>query len=247
VTIQVALDGVMVPQDGEHARARGRTTDDPDPPRHEQRYGHVGPEPPASTDGTLGRAWHEAAVGTVAFFDPAGNRLETTYLARMPEPFKATFTAGLEAEMQAIVEERPDINICFASDGAAPQWTALEAMRSRLSASATGHRMMLVDAFHVAEYVQLAANATEGDKTSGAKILAATWREIIREEQGGVPRVLRAMRARRLKATTKTQRKDINRAIDYIKNQHGRGRMNYPDALARNYPILRGQTRVGAR
>ena len=91
-TIQVALDGVMVPQDGAHARARGRKTDDQDPPRHEQRYGQVGPEPPSSTDGTLGGAWHEAAVGTVAFFDADGNRLKTTYLARMPEPFKATLT-----------------------------------------------------------------------------------------------------------------------------------------------------------
>jgi hypothetical protein len=84
-TIQVALDGVMVPQDGEHARARGRKTDDPDPPRHEQRYGHVGPEPPSATDGTAGRAWHEAAVGTLAFFDADGNRLKTTYLARAQE------------------------------------------------------------------------------------------------------------------------------------------------------------------
>ena len=231
-TIQVALDGVMVPQDGEHARARGRKTDDPDPPRHEQRYGHIGPEPPSSTDGTMGRAWHEASVGTVAFFDADGNRLKTTYLARMPEPFKATLTAGLEAEMQAVVEERPDINICFASDGAAPQWTALDAMRSRLPASATGHRMTLVDAFHVAEYVQLAANAVEGEHTSGAKILAATWRETIKEETNGVPRVLRAMRSRRSKASTKTARKDLKRAIDYIANQHKLGRMNYPDALA---------------
>lgn len=246
-TIQVALDGVMVPQDGEHARSRGRKTDDPEPPRHEQRYGHVGPEPPTSSDGTLGRAWHEAAVGTVAFFDEKGNRLKTTYLARMPEPFKATLTAGLEAEMLAVIEERPEINICFASDGAAPQWTALEAMRSRLPASATGHRMALVDAFHVAEYVQLAANATEGENTSGAKILAATWRETIREEEGGVARVLRAMRARRLKASTKTQRKDITRAIDYITNQQALGRMNYPEALARNYPIGTGITEAAAK
>lgn len=246
-TIQVALDGVMVPQDGEHARARGRKTDDPDPPRHEQRYGHVGPEAPSSSDGTMGRAWHEAAVGTVAFFDADGNRLKTTYLARMPEPFKAALVAGLEAEMQAVVEERPDINICFASDGAAPQWASLEAMRSRLPASATGHRMALVDAFHVAEYVQLAANATQGENTSGAKILAATWREIIREEEGGVARVLRAMRARCVKATTKTQRKDIKRAIDYIRNQHALGRMNYPDALARNYPIGTGVTEAAAK
>jgi len=246
-TIQVALDGVMVPQDGEHARARGRKTDDPDPPRHEQRYGQVGPEPRAATDGTLGRAWHEAAVGTVAFFDAEGNRLKTTYLARMPEPFKATLTAGLEAEMLAVLGERPDINICFASDGAAPQWTALEAMRSRLPASASGHRMALVDAFHVAEYVQLAANAVEGERTSGAKVLAATWRETIKEETNGVPRVLRAMRSRRAKASTKTARKDLKRAIDYIANQHKLGRMNYPEALARNFPIGTGVTEAAAK
>ncbi len=246
-TIQVALDGVMVPQDGEHARARGRKTDDPAPPRHEQRYGHVGPEPPSSTDGTLGRAWHEAAVGTVAFFDRDGNRLKTTYLARMPEPFKATLTAGLEAEMRAIVEERPDINICFASDGAEPQWAALGAMRARLPAWATGHQMTLVDAFHVAEYVQLAANAVEGENTSGAKVLAATWRETIKEETHGVPRVLRVMRSRRAKTSGKTARTDLARAIHYIANQHRLGRMAYPEALARNYPIGTGITEAAAK
>lgn len=246
-TMQVALDGVMVPQDGEHARARGRKTDEPAPPRHEQRYGHVGPEPPSSSDGTMGRAWHEAAVGTVAFFDADGKRLKTTYLARMPEPFKATLTAGLEAEMQAVVQERPDINICFASDGAAPQWAALDAMRARLPASATGHRMSLVDAFHAAEYVQLAANAVEGDDSSGAKILAATWRETLKEETNGVARVLRAMRSRRRKVSGKTARKDLDRAIHYIANQHRLGRMNYPEALSRNYPIGTGITEAAAK
>ena len=246
-TIQVALDGVMVPQDGEHARARGRKSDDPDPPRHEQRYGHVGPEPPSSRDATVGRAWHEAAVGTVAFFDADGDRLKTTYLARMPEPFKATLCAGLEAEMRAVLEERPDINICFASDGAAPQWTALDAMRSRLPASATGHQMTLVDAFHVAEYVQLAANAIEGENTSAAKILAATWRETIKEEADGVSRVVRAMRSRRTRVATKAQRKDLDRAIDYIAHQHKLGRMNYPEAIARNYPIGTGVTEAAAK
>lgn len=246
-TIQVALDGVMVPQDGEHARARGRKTDDPDPPRHEQRYGQVGPEPPSSTDGTLGRAWHEGAVGTVAFFDAQGNRLKTTYLARMPEPFKATLVAGLEAEMRAVVDERPDINLCFASDGAAPQWAALDAMRSRLPASAIGHQMTLVDAFHVAEYMQLAANAVDGENTSSAKILAATWRETIKEHVDGVPRVLRAMRSRRAKVSSTARRKDLQRAIDYIAHQHTVGRMNYPEALARNYPIGTGVTEAAAK
>jgi len=84
VTIQVALDGVMVPQDGEHARARGRKTSSPEPPRHERRYGPIGAESPASTDGHAGRAWHEASVGTLAYFDRKGERLQTIYLGRMP-------------------------------------------------------------------------------------------------------------------------------------------------------------------
>ena len=38
VTVQFGLDGVMVPQDGEHCDPRGRTPKgDPDPPRHERR------------------------------------------------------------------------------------------------------------------------------------------------------------------------------------------------------------------
>jgi len=76
-TLQIALEGVMVPQDGEHARPRGRKTDDPEPPRHEQRYGPGGLGAPASNDHHMGRSWHEASVGTVGFFDTAGRRLKT--------------------------------------------------------------------------------------------------------------------------------------------------------------------------
>jgi hypothetical protein len=54
-TVQAALDGVMVPQDGEYAKPRGRKTDSPDPPRHEQRYGVMGWAAPAANDGMLGR------------------------------------------------------------------------------------------------------------------------------------------------------------------------------------------------
>ncbi|MFC1642617.1 hypothetical protein ACFL5O_08020 [Myxococcota bacterium] len=43
VTMQVGLDGVMVPQEGEHCKPRGRQPADgkPDPPRHERTYGVV--------------------------------------------------------------------------------------------------------------------------------------------------------------------------------------------------------------
>ena len=247
VTVQVALDGVMVPQDGEHARPRGRKSKSPEPPRHEQRYGVVGDGGPAANDSTLGRAWHEASVGTLAFFDAGGERLDTIYLGRMPEAHKATLCAELEAELGSVLRERPDMNIVWASDGADPQWQALAAIESRLPAVATGHRMKLVDAFHVAEYVQHAADAIWGTGTGDAKVHAATWREMIKEKSDGPAEVLRSMRARTGRARGTSAKKELHAAIDYIARQNKLGRMKYVEAQKRGYPIGTGVVEAAAK
>ena len=242
VTVQAGIDGVMVPQDGEHAMPRGRKSESPDPPRH----GVVGMGP-AEHDGMMGRAWHEASVATLGFFNGQGVRLKTIYVARMPEPNKATTVASLEEELLAVLRERPDLNIVFASDGAAPQWTALEAIKSRLPKEHTGHVMDLVDGFHVAEYVQQAAEAIEGPSSPAARILAATWRETLKAEDDGAATVLRSMRARSASVEFKTRQKELASAIQYIANQNAAGRMNYADALNRNYPIGTGITEAAAK
>ena len=242
VTIQVGIDGVMVPQDGEHAMPRGRQTENPDPPRH-----GVVASGPAEHDGMMGCAWHEASVGTLGFFNEDGVRLKTIYVARMPEPHKATTAATLEQELAAVLRERPDLNIVFASDGAAPQWEALEAIKHRLPETFTGHTMDLVDAFHVAEYVQEAANAIEGTDSPEARVLAATWRETLKEHDDGAEKVLRSMRARIPTVMSETRRKDLTTAINYIANQNDANRMDYADARRRNYPIGTGITEAAAK
>jgi hypothetical protein len=247
VTVQVALDGVMVPQDGEYAKPRGRETKSSEPPRHEQRYGPIGGEAPADSDGTSGRSWHEASVGTLAFFDASGERLRTIYLAHMPEPHKATLVSELEAELGAVLRERPEMNIVFASDGAEPQWGMLDAIASRLPSNWTGHSMKLVDAFHVAEYLQMAANAIHGVDSGDAKVLAATWREIVKETQDGAERILRSMRARSSSPRGRNAKKDLKSAITYIARQHALGRMAYVEAQKRNYPIGTGVTEAAAK
>lgn len=247
VTVQVALDGVMVPQDGEHARPRGRKTDSPDPPRHEQRYGVIGGAAPASNDGAEGRSWHEASVGTLAFFDEGGRRLKTTYVARMPEAGKATTVDTLKKELLAVVDERSDINIAFASDGAAPQWASLAAIKRQLPESFTGHTMDLVDAFHAAEYVQKAADASEGTDSPESRILAATWRETLKERDDGAATVLRSMRARLAGIQGAGRRKEAEAAIGYIANQNDLGRMRYAEATRRHYPIGTGITEAAAK
>jgi hypothetical protein len=244
VTMQVGIDGVMVPQDSENARPRGRKTDSPEPPRHEQRYGPVGADAPATRDGNNGRAWHEASVGTIAFFDAEGRRLDTIYLGRMPEPRKATLVEQLEAEMLSALAERSTMNVVFASDGAEPHWTVLDHMQRSAAEICRGDMMKLVDAFHVAEYVQKAADAVEGAGSSDAAILAATWRETLKEKAGGAETVLRSMRALRPRAPNAG---DLDEATSYIATQHAMGRMNYADARIRNYPIGTGITEAAAK
>lgn len=242
VTVQVGIDGVMVPQDGEHAMPRGRKSESPEPPRH----GVVGMGP-AEHDGMTGRAWHEASVATLGFFNDQGVRLKTIYLARMPEPNKATTVASLEEELLAVLRERPDLNIVFASDGAAAQWSALEGIKSRLPKDLTGHTMDLVDGFHVAEYIQEAAEAIEGPSSPEARILAATWRETLKEQDNGADWVLRSMRARLPSVEFKTRQKQLAGAIQYIANQNEAGRMSYAEARRRNYPIGTGITEAACK
>lgn len=246
VTVQVGLDGVMVPQDGEYAKPRGRKSEEPEPPRHEVRYGPPTTAPPANSDGTRGRAWHEASVGTLAFFDGEGNRLHTIYHGRMPEAGKATLVKHLQDELMSVIAERKDMNVVFASDGAPPQWSSLHAMAEALPSSFTGHTMDLVDAFHVAEYLQQAANAIEGEDASAARIQSATWRETMKEP-GGPNAVLRSMRARRGRVPTAARKTDLDTAIAYVDRQHKAERMNYAEAIERHYPIGTGITEAAAK
>jgi hypothetical protein len=246
-TMQVALDGVMVPQDGEHARPRGRKTDDPSPSRHEIRYGPIRPVYPAANDDKSGRAWHEASVGTVSFWDADGEHLRTVYIAEMPEERKRTLVERLEQEVHAALEDRPDLNVVFASDGALTQWDALEAIAKRLPATATGHRMFLVDLFHVAGYLGSAANVVEGDGTPEAKLLTTHWRETMKTFDDGTQRVLKMMRYRRDQQTNAAKREAIQSAIDFIANQAENGRTKYAEAIARNYPVGTGITEAAAK
>ncbi len=247
VAIQVALDGVMVGQDGEHCQRRGRKTDEPSPPRYATRY-DLGPilGPAASDDGT-GRTWHEASVGTLSFIDEEGHVLKTTYLARMPEGGKASLVDQLHDELFAVLDERPDVTVCFASDGAKYHWKVLAGMAAQLPKEATGDVYFLVDFFHVAGYLSQAANAIEGDDTPEAKLMASNWREIVREFGDGAERVLKSMRYHRGKVRGEARRKRVQEAINYLAEQARNERTGYAEARRNNLPIGTGITEAAAK
>jgi hypothetical protein len=243
----VALDGVMVPQDGEHARPRGRKTDDPAPPRYVARYGPMGDDAPAAHDDKNGRAWHEASVGTLSFWDAEGEHLRTIYMGRMPEVRKKTLVEQLEAELTTVLKERPDLNICFASDGALTNWDALEGIAARLPENASGDRMFLLDLFHVAGYLGEAANVVAGDGTPQSKALMSQWRETMKLFEDGTARTLKTLRYHRDKMTTEKEREGLQDVIDFIANQAQNDRTQYARATERKYPVGTGVTEAAAK
>jgi hypothetical protein len=247
VTIQAALDGVMVPQDGEHAGARGRVTETPNSPRHEAHYPPLLGPGPAANDGVLGRSWHEGCVATLSCWDKDGELLKTIYLARMPESGKGTIADELEDELNAALARRADLHVQFAADGDAHQWSLLEAMAVRLPEAATGEVSYLLDFFHGAEYVQLAANAVEGKDSPGARVLAAHWREMLKELEDGPERVLKSMRYYRDREKRADPRKDLDTAINFLTNQANQGRMAYAAERAAHRPIGTGVVEAAAK
>lgn len=247
VTVQVGLDGVMVPQDGEFTKTRGRTPKGPpQPSRHEQRYG-MGKDCPADIDGKEGRAWHEASVGTVSFWDGEGEHLGTLYCGRMPESGKKTVIAQVEEELKAVLAERPDLRVVFGSDGAPLHWEAFEQMASRLPKKNADDAKQILDFYHAAEYLTDGANAALGTGTIEAKLQAATWRETLRHHPEGASKVLGSMRYFRTQCRTEERREEVDSAVSFLAKQANAGRMDYATAKEEKLPIGTGVTEAAAK
>lgn len=247
VTVQVGVDGVMVPMDGENAKPRGRKTDSPKAPRHETRYGPTSQNCVALQDGVDGRAWHEASVGTLAFYDEDGNELRTIYLGRMPETKMVTLADDLELELNHALSQRPDLDIVVASDGDRHQWEILEQIVLRLPGTLTGTVRYLLDFFHAAEHLGEAAALVHGSGTPECEVEASGWSSTLKHVEDGAERVLKKLRYHRDRLPTKAKRDSMQEIIDYLATNNSAGRLRYAEARAVNKPIGTGVTEAACK
>jgi hypothetical protein len=248
--VQVALDGVMVPQDGEHVKRRGRRSERAEPARHERRYGELTPEAPANDDDRAGRSWHEAFVATLAFWDGRQEPMQplrTIYMGRMPETNHETISLWLEEELRSVLAERPDLDVTFASDGDALQWQHLEGIEAGLPPHSERRTTFNLDFWHALSYVHRAANAAHGEGTAEAKVQAEQWRETLRQYDDGAARVLKSMRYFRSQAADAASRDELQVAIGYLAHQSAEGRMQYKRSLDYRHPIGTGAVEAAAK
>lgn len=243
--VQACLDGVMVPQDGENSRARGRKTTTPRPPRHETRYNRAPKTNPQDDDDEDGRAWHEAMVATLTFWNAEGEHLRTIYAGRMPESGHETVASDLELELRGVLQERPDLDVSFASDGDVTQWRYLEGIAAALPHSDKRTTTFNLDFWHAAGYVDAAATAALEDEAD-AKVQAEEWKTSLKEHVHGAARVLKSMRYFRDQLSGE-RRVALETSINYLAKQATAGRMKYRTSRDLKHPIGSGPVEAAAK
>ena len=210
VTVGVSLDGVLVPmKDGDRTRKREQATADG-----------------KKTKGPAG--YQEASCGTLAFYDAAGDLLSTIRMGRMPEPKKATLKQMLAGELRHIMEQRPDLQVVKLADGAKDNWRYLRS-------NELPKGIEVLDFYHAAQHLSAALDAAYGEGNPKAKSQFEKLRHILRHEDQGVAKVIRALIHLR---DAHPRSKKITKELKYFRNN--RRRMRYATIAKRNLPIGSG-------
>lgn len=185
-------------------------------------------------------AYKNAMVGSVSFYGavPEGHktpeRLESRYVARMPEERAPTFKSHLEAEVAHAQQLAPrDATKVLLLDAARGLWSYVEN-----APIFTGYEKA-VDFFHTSEHLSLAAEALFGKTSSEANAWYEKYRAKLLSEDGAPLAVLRSIdyfvEAKELKGSA---RKDaLAQRTYFARNKH---RMPYADFRRRGLPIGSG-------
>jgi hypothetical protein len=209
VTVAVSLDGVMVPmKDGARTQKRQEA--------QEQGKHTCGPA-----------GYQEVGCGTLSFYNEEGERLSTVRLARMPEQHKATLKDTLGQELAAVLGQRPDLTLVKLADGAKDNWSYLGAVLPQ--------GIETLDFYHACEHLKAAFDAAYGENSSRSKAQFEKYRHLLRDEEEGVEKVIRALAHLR---DTHPRKKKLSTELAYFRRY--RHRMRYATAQAQNLPIGSG-------
>ena len=197
----------------------------------------------ASLDGAMipmadSEGWREAMVGTLSFYDPAGERQHTLYLAAAPEYGKCAFTERFAREIARAKQHYPAARWLGIADGAPSNWAFLEQHTER----------QLIDFFHATEYIAKLAQARYPQRKDQDK--RAAWQHAhchtLKHDRGVLDElVAEAARLSRRTSLSQRLRDDAYSAWTYFNNH--RHQMDYPGFVAEGLPIGSGVTEAACK
>jgi len=208
-SLAVSLDGVLIPmRDGGAVETRERAA-------QEGR----------TSQGPAG--YREASCATISFCDSDGDLISAIRIARMPEFKKRTLKASLLLELRSIWEQHPELPVVKLADAAKDNWDFL------------GREVPvgddLVDYFHATEHLNHALAAAYGDGTRETRFRFEELKVILRDDEGGVDRVIASLRYLRDKHP---RRKVLERELTFFRRN--RQRMRYWEFVEKGLPIGSG-------
>jgi hypothetical protein len=211
VSIAVSLDGVLAPVEGGHSAVEVRAK--------------------AASEGRLSKGpagYREVGCATVSFCDDKGDLISAVRMARAPEAKKETLKEILTSEVEGILRAAPQLKVVKLADGAKDNW-------EYLSSSALPAGVEAIDFFHATEHLHAAISAAYGDGTHETQFRFETLKETLRDEPGGVDKVIRALKHLDTRHPTK---KIIRRELTYFRNN--RRRMQYAELKSQGFMIGSG-------
>ncbi len=182
--------------------------------------------------------YREAMVGTIAFYDKAGERQHTTYMAATPEYGKETFFGQFERKIEKVKTLYPQAHYVGLADGAKCNWPFLQ----RHTETQT------IDFWHVTEYLGKASNVMFHGKRKEAE--KSEWMDAschkLKHTVGAATRLLNEMVAYRAENDIPKERRDIlESVITYFTNN--KSKMKYAQNAKKNLPIGSGVTEAACK
>jgi hypothetical protein len=181
--------------------------------------------------------WRETMVGTIGFYDKAGGRQHTIYMAATPEGGKATFLGRMEREIGRVKEAYPQAHYVGIADGTRGNWDFL----------GRHTETQVVDFWHAAEYLGKAAAVLYRGHPEAREGWMAESCHTLKHEPGGAKLVLKRSKSLAKVRPWAKSDEDVERAITYFTNQSGAGRMDYYSRVEVNEPIGSGVTEAACK
>lgn len=182
-------------------------------------------------------AWREAMVGTLGFYNKAGERLHTVYTAATPEYGKLTFLERFDREVDRAKAAHPGARYVGLADGAKENWIHLDLMTE----------VQVVDFYHVTTYVWSAAEALLAHDGAGLRPWVDDWCHRLRHEKGAAKALIADLEARGAAMPERRLPEAAEKALKYLRNQIKGGRLNYAELAEQEIPIGSGVTEAACK
>jgi len=181
--------------------------------------------------------WRETMVGTIGFYDQAGERQHTIYMAATPEYGKATFWNRMDQEVERVRALYPKARYLGIADGARGNWEFLEPRTE----------VQIVDFYHAAEYLSDAADVLFAGRLAEKERWLEDRCHQLKHESGAAGAILKELKKLATVSRVANGHADVEKAITYFSNQNRKGRMNYATWVQENLPIGSGVTEAACK